>query len=296
MDWIAVDWGTSHLRAYAMAGTQIVDQATSAAGMGTLSRDGFEPALLALIDGWLGQKTRVPVIACGMVGARTGWQEAPYRGLPCAAVSAGALMTIVTDDPRIAVQIVPGLSQAAPADVMRGEETQIAGLLADHADQFDQVILPGTHSKHVMVAGQTVTGFTTYMTGELFALLSQQSVLRLSMVAEEGADAGPQGAAFAKGVELGATGALAHLFALRAEALLHDLTPAQARARLSGLLIGDELRHIRRATRPIAVIGSGDLAARYAQGLQLLGHRSHIFDGADLVIKGLAMARRKETV
>jgi 2-dehydro-3-deoxygalactonokinase len=112
-DWIAVDWGTSNLRAWAMAADGVLAEAVSDDGMGKLARDQFEGALLRLIAPWLGSG-RTKVIACGMVGARQGWQEATYRGVPCAPVAAGELTAVTTADARIDVAIVAGLSQSTP--------------------------------------------------------------------------------------------------------------------------------------------------------------------------------------
>ena len=98
-------------------------------GMGALERDEFEPALLRLIEPWLGQGP-MPIVACGMVGARQGWCEAPYVAVPCEPRWPDARSLRRARDPRLKVQIMPGLKQPDPADVMRGEETQIAGFLA----------------------------------------------------------------------------------------------------------------------------------------------------------------------
>lgn len=137
----------------------------------------------------------MPVIACGMVGSRQGWFEAPYRTTPCAPVAPGALTRVPTQDPRLDVRIAPGLKQVSPADVMRGEETQIAGALALLPD-FDGVLcLPGTHTKWAHVSAGEVVSFQTFMTGEMFALLSTQSVLRHSMISTDW-----DSAAFAAGV------------------------------------------------------------------------------------------------
>ena len=177
--WIAVDWGTSNLRAWAMGAEGPLAEAVSDDGMGKLQPADFEPALLRLISPWL-TAPRTPVLACGMVGARQGWREAPYRAVPCAPVDAAGVLHVPTD-PRLTFHIAPGLSQDRPADVMRGEETQVAGVLALHKG-FDGVIChPGTHSKWVHVSAGEVVSFQTFMTGEIFALLSTQSVLRHSM-------------------------------------------------------------------------------------------------------------------
>ncbi len=288
IDWIAVDWGTSNLRAWAMGAKGVLDQATSPDGMGTLTPDQFEGALLRLIAPWLGT-TPLRVVACGMVGARQGWREAPYRAVPC--LPTGGLMTIPTQDPRIIVQIVPGLSQSKPADVMRGEETQIAGVIALNP-RFDGVIcLPGTHSKWAHVSAGEVVSFQTFMTGEMFALLSKQSVLRHGM-------AGGQMdlAAFDEGVAEGIARPekiMGRLFSLRAEGLLNGLGADSAFSRLSGLLIGAELA----AAKPywlgqeVRLVGAPNLSANYARALQVQGVTAKILDDTACSIAGLTAAK-----
>lgn len=293
-DWIAVDWGTSNLRAWALGQGQILDHATSNEGMGSLTREDFEPALLRLINGWLPRGKVTPVIACGMVGSRQGWIEAPYRATPCTPVDPANLMAVPTRDPRLKMQIVPGLQQGQPADVMRGEETQIAGALALNPD-FDGVLcLPGTHNKWVHVSAGEVVSFQTFMTGELFALLSTQSVLRHGMAGE-----GSDDAAF----DLGLSDALsrpdrigAKLFSLRAEGLLNGLPPVAARSRLSGLLIGVELAAAKPywLGQPVSIIGNEGLARAYARALAAQGAAPHILPATDCTLAGLAAARAKE--
>ena len=238
-DWIAVDWGTTNLRAFAIGREGILAQAVSEDGMGRLDRDGFEPALLRLISPWLAEGTVTDVVACGMVGSRQGWHEAPYRAVPCTPLDAESLVTAPTRDPRIRVRLVPGLKQTSPADVMRGEETQIAGALA-LLPGFDGVIcLPGTHSKWAHLSAGEVVSFQTFMTGEMFALLSQASVLRHGMQGDGWDDAAFDAGvsdALARPERIGA-----RLFGIRAEGLIAELSAAAARARLSGLLIGMEL-------------------------------------------------------
>lgn len=288
-DWIAVDWGTSNLRVWAMGPDRVLASAASDDGMGQLPREGFEPALLRLVEPWLGARP-VPVVACGMVGARQGWHEAPYRAVPCAPVAAGAGVAVPGTDARLRVTLTPGLMQPRPADVMRGEETQIAGALALHPG-FDGVIcLPGTHSKWVQVSAGEVVSFQTFMTGEMFALLSRQSVLRHGM-AGDGWDA----SAFATGLEDGLQRPeriAAQLFRLRAEGLLAGLGPDAARARLSGLLIGTELA----AAKPywlgqrVMLIGAAGLVAHYSAALTRQGVACESLDATDCTLAGLARA------
>ena len=287
-DWIAVDWGTTNLRAWAMgADGRVLAHAESEDGMGKLARDGFELALLRLTGGWL--DSRPPVVACGMVGSRQGWCEAPYSTVPCAALDPGRVVIAPTKDPRLSVSIIPGLKQTQPADVMRGEETQIAGALRLMPNYDGVFCLPGTHSKWVHISAGEVVSFQTFMTGEMFALLSEASVLRHGMGGE-----GWDDAAFNAAV----TDALsrperiaARLFALRAEGLIAGLTPAAARARLSGLLIGTELA----AAKPywlgqrVTLIGAERLTAAYAAALAQQGIKAERLPATECTLAGLAL-------
>ena len=290
-DWIAADWGTSNLRVWAMGPDgAVLDRRASDRGMGQLAQADFEPALLALVDDWLAPGRVTPVLACGMVGARQGWAEAAYRAVPCAPVGL-PMTTAPTADPRLSVRIVPGLSQARPsADVMRGEETQIAGVLAAAGDWDGVVCLPGTHSKWAELSAGEVVSFRSFMTGELFALLATRSVLR------HGMDAGFDDAAFDAGLSdgLGRPEWLtARLFTLRAEGLLSGLSPAAARARLSGLLIGTELAAAKPwwLGRDVVIVGEGHLGGLYARALAAQGVPARQVVAEDATLAGLNRAR-----
>ena len=287
--WIAADWGSSNLRAWAIApdGATLAE-ATSAAGASALAAEAFEPALLALAGGWLGDG-RTDVIVCGMAGARGAWVEAAYSPVPCAPTPA-AFARAPTADLRLAVRILPGLRQDKPADVMRGEETQIAGLLA-HEPGFDGVAcLPGTHTKWVHVAGGEVVSFASYVTGEIFALLAGASVLRKT-VAQDGwseedfLQAAEDGLPRPERVP-------ARLFPLRAEALLHGLAPERARSRLSGMLIGAELAAAKHywLGRDVVLIGAAGLAGAYRDALAIGGLGARIADATEMTRSGLAAA------
>lgn len=288
-DWIAVDWGTTHLRAWAMGREGIDAEAMSDKGMGCLSRDEFEPALLALIEPWLGRGV-TPVLACGMVGSRQGWFEAPYRAVPCPPLAQGALVSVPLKDPRLTVQIAPGLKQPAPADVMRGEETQIAGALALHPGFDGAICLPGTHCKWAQISAGEVVSFQTFLTGEMFALLAEQSVLRHSLTTE-GWDDGAFDAGVADGMSRPER-LLAQLFRLRAEGLIAGLASGAARARLSGLLIGTELAAARPwwLGLPILLVGSQRLTQLYARALAAQGSPVQTLHARDCTIAGLALA------
>ncbi|WP_223421743.1 2-dehydro-3-deoxygalactonokinase [Tateyamaria pelophila] len=285
--WIAVDWGTSHLRAWVMRSDgSVIERRQSTDGMGTLDPTGFEPALQKLC----GDVLPVPVLACGMVGSRQGWAEAPYASVPCAPPGADAATTAKTTLEGLSVRILPGVKQARPADVMRGEETQIAGYLATNPG-FDGVIcLPGTHTKWAHISAGEIVSFRTAMTGEMFALLSAHSVLRHSM------GDGWDDAAFAAGVDQAISrpeSLAASLFSLRAEGLLDGLDPNAARARLSGLLIGAELAAMRPywLGQQVAMIGAQSLARAYTSALATQGVPVHQTPSAeDMTLAGLTAA------
>jgi len=290
-DWIAADWGTSNLRVWAMSSTgDILAEASSAQGMGRLDPAGFEPALLDLIGDWVdGPMT---VVACGMVGARQGWVEADYDRVPCPAATTG-FTKVATNNADLSVHIIPGIAQNAPADVMRGEETQIAGFLSRNKNWDGVICLPGSHTKWVHVSADEVVSFQTFMSGELFAAISGHTVLKHST-----SGTGWDAAIFETAVNETMSRPerlAAHLFSLRAEGLLHGMSNDAARSRLSGLLIGAELA----AARPywlgqqIAVIGAGDIASHYVKALALQGTPATQVQGDSVTLAGLTAAYRR---
>ena len=291
-EWFAVDWGTSNLRVWVFdAENQLLDHVSSTQGMGALSPETFEPTLIELIDPYLGQRVS-PVICCGMVGARQGWAEAAYMQVPCSAPDAKKALRVKSKDPRVDVRILPGLCQNTPADVMRGEETQIAGYLAKDPNFFGTLCLPGTHSKWTQISAEEIVSFRTFMTGELFALLSTQSVLRHALDTSEWSEDDYLEAlndAMSVPQQLSA-----RLFALRADGLLHGLSPTAVRSRLSGYLIGLELA----GAKPywlgldVVVIGDPKLTPLYTRALKAQGVSCLSQNGDEMTQAGLKAAYR----
>ncbi|MCX8953552.1 2-dehydro-3-deoxygalactonokinase [Ruegeria sp. NA] len=287
-EWIAADWGTSHLRVWAMQGATVLDCAQSDKGMARIEADSFQTALLDLVENWL-KDGPIDVIACGMVGARQGWVEAPYSTVPSQPLPQ-VPVRVPSTDPRIRAFVIPGLKQLTPPDVMRGEETQIAGFLGTRQNWDGVLCLPGTHTKWVQVSAGEIVSFRTLMTGELFDLLSAQSVLRHSIGEgwDEDAFADAVADTLSKPEQLAA-----RLFGLRAADLLHDQDKDIARARLSGLLIGAELA----ATRPywlgqqLAIIGADAVSRVYAAALRQQGAFVETANATEATLAGLALAR-----
>lgn len=265
-DLIGLDWGTTSLRAYRLdhAG-QILESRTRSWGIRQLPDGGFDAALADITGEW----PPCPRLACGMVGSRQGWREAPYLDLPADTTRlAGALCTVRAAD-GMDLCIVPGLRNPMGPDVMRGEETQLLGALALRPALANRSnwILPGTHSKWVSVRDGVVIDFCTMMTGELFALLCKHSILGTH---PEAAPADPD--AFTRGAlaarDSGGAGAFSRLFSARALMLDGVLAPAAVPEYLSGLLIAEELRSGLasgrfRADAPFQLIGDAALCARY---------------------------------
>ncbi len=287
--WIAADWGTSNLRCWAMsADHRVIDRAESNCGMQAVTTSGgdFETALLDLIHPWLRHGGTLPVSACGMVGAKQGWIEAPYVSAPCSPST--PTHRAATRSSQISVSIHAGVMQSHPADVMRGEETQIAGLLALQPDFEGLVCLPGTHTKWVTITDGRIQSFQTFMTGEAFALLTQHSVLRLTLATE-----GWDEAAYLEGLHSSIdspANLLSHTFRLRAESLLNGLDSTAARSRLSGLLIGHELSAIR-PTHHVILIGAESLTRPYQTALQTLDTKATVLDSDSATLAGLSASR-----
>jgi len=287
-DWIAVDWGTSSLRVWAIQGGRVIAQATSDAGMSRLDPAEFAPTLAGVMTDWH-VNSHTLIVACGMVGARQGWVEAPYRSVPCTPLGD---TTAATPTDGMTLHIIAGLKQPKPADVMRGEETQIAGFLARNPGWDGVICLPGTHTKWAQISAGEVISFQTFMTGEMFALLCDHSVLRHSVASDAWDQPGFLGAvadAMAKPERLAA-----RLFSLRACDLLDGTPPEVSRAALSGQLIGAELA----AARPywlgqqIAIVGADAQAGLYRDALAAQGVPATLGDATAMTLAGLTAAYR----
>jgi 2-dehydro-3-deoxygalactonokinase len=286
--WIALDWGTSNVRAWLIEDGRVVERRRSSDGMGRLAPEDYEARFLGLCGDFLRDGAPVTALVCGMAGAATGWRDAGYVPVPCAPGLSRPVRAPMAD-PRAEVFIYPGLCQSTPPDVMRGEETLIAGFLSQ-APAFSGVLcLPGTHSKWVEVQAGRVMSFRSFMTGELYALLAHHSVLRSCIDGAESDDS------FEAGLRagIGRPGLLsADLFALRAGFLLADGPAAPVGPKLSGLLIGAELAAMAPWDRPdpTVVIGDGDIAGLYLRACRLTAAPTTHVSAEDTALSGLRAA------
>ena len=270
---IAVDWGTSSLRGAQLdAAGRVVESRQFPRGIMTVAPGQFEAVFEECFGDWMQAPDALCLIS-GMAGSQQGWQEAPY--CPCPAGFEELASALHWLQPgRIA--IVPGLSclhsDGLPVpqhDVMRGEEIQIFGALALTGRRDATVVLPGTHSKWAQVEAGRVQGFRSFMTGEVFALLSQHSILSRTLAT----DAPWHEGAFVHGVQLAqrTPSVLSSIFATRTLALFGSLPAEQHASFLSGLLIGEELRAMHRAANAVLLVGNALLTGRYALALSSLG-------------------------
>jgi 2-dehydro-3-deoxygalactonokinase len=267
---IAVDWGTSSLRAARLADDgRVLEERSMPRGILTVPPGGFPAVFQDACGDWMRAPGALALI-CGMAGSRQGWMEAPY--CPCPAGFGDVASRLAWIEPG-RVAMVPGLSceRAGVPDVMRGEETQVFGALALLGLDSARLVLPGTHSKWVLVDAARIEHFSTYMTGEFYALLRRQSILARTM--PEG-DAELDAAAFERGVRHARDSAtLLHTaFSARTLALFDRLPASALPSYLSGLVIGEELRaQDLAAAGSVVVVGSEALTQRYELGLQILG-------------------------
>jgi len=273
--YIAVDWGTTNRRAYAMtADGTVVDALHDDRGVLALSPGDYPDAIATLRDRF-GAQT---IVAAGMVGSTRGWREAPYIDAPATLKALGAASLEVAPG----VRIIPGVAlRTGPRpDVMRGEEVQVLGAISTGAAPPTALFCqPGTHNKWIETVDGAITDFATVMTGELFALVRNHGILAGML---DGAVA--DGAAFRDGLRRGrdSQNLAAVLFEVRAGVLLDRLAPTDAAAYASGVMIGADIgTRTDLADRPVHLLGGGILAALYTVAIREAGgHVVTVPDGS----------------
>jgi 2-dehydro-3-deoxygalactonokinase len=275
---ISVDWGTSSFRAYLSDAEGVaLDAISGGEGALSLGAGEHEPYLVKQIFHWKSKYPASPVIASGMVGSRQGWIEAPYANCPAGFAEIAAATVIAPSTALGGVRIVPGVAtrdaRGAP-DVMRGEETQILGALEGSGARSGLFVLPGTHSKWARVSDGRIVGFETFMTGEVFAVLKEHSVLG-RMMTPPPRDGGAHDG-FKLGLEASAAlerpGDLLHaIFMARTFGLFDQVEPGELAEYLSGLLIGAEILAGARGAKSATLIGAPSLIARYVGAGAKLG-------------------------
>lgn len=293
---VALDWGTSSLRAFCYdAFGQLLETRRRPWGIMNLPAvtngetealpgAAFERAMHDTCGDWLSANSVPPVLACGMVGSAQGWKEAAYLDAPASLDDLACGLTQVNRGAKAPLYIVPGLLQRGSLpNVMRGEETQVLGVLASGSTNGDAPVLiglPGTHSKWVTAHGRNIQRFATFMTGEVFAALRGHTILGKTMQPASV----PDDAAFARGLAVAQgsaaeLGLLSHIFSSRTLGLTGALSPSAQADYLSGILIGHEVHALRflQAHHPaeglpsVVLYGESDLCRRYVRALESYG-------------------------
>ncbi|HEX7387360.1 MAG TPA: 2-dehydro-3-deoxygalactonokinase [Castellaniella sp.] len=281
---IALDWGTTSLRAYLLDGSgSSLAERNLPLGLMNLSRlpngeRDFLSAFKAACADWLDLRPGLPVIACGMVGSAQGWRQADYVDVPARVADICGRLLRIDTGLGVPLWIVPGLRKIdGLSDVIRGEETQVIGAMQCLAAQGPSLVaLPGTHSKWVLVEDGCFRTFDTFMTGEVYSALQAHTILGQLMIA--GAE---DRLAFDRGLKVAASeeaekGLLATLFSVRTLGLTGRVPAAGLADYLSGLLIGYEVNavarlyatRLRRSSRvPVVLCGTPALRRRYQRAL-----------------------------
>jgi len=304
---IALDWGTSSQRAWLLGdGGRILDGRRPEHGLLRTMADvdvtdaaararACEAVFLEVCGDWLRAHPAIPSIACGMVGSAQGWWEAGYLTVPTDLdIEAGALTVVRHGQGELYIvpglRLAPDLEHAIPGDVIRGEETQVIGALDLMPDSGRPrtVVLPGTHTKWLRIDNRKVNSFTTAMSGELYGLVTGHGILAYTATTAVRDDQ-----AFARGLAAASTapsrGLAAALFSARALALDGLLDPPSLPDYVSGVIIGDEVRHLLPEytdRERIVLCGNADLCRRYASALDLHGVATEIV-GEEITARGL---------
>ena len=274
-DYIAIDWGSTNLRAWWYQAGECYAHRSSANGITQLQGETPAAVFAKVTDGWPAQD--IPVIMAGMVGSNVGWKIAPYLPCPIGFSEIAGHLTSVAEG----FWIVPGLSvrHAENTNVLRGEETQLIG--ARQLCPAPLYIMPGTHCKWVQADNQQIHDFRTLMTGELHHLLLSSSLIGAGLPRQHENDL-----AYQRGLERGmsTTVPLAALFEIRAAHLLGVLAQDEVSDYLSGLLIGHEIASMVQYWQPdpthtITIVGNHLLADRYQRALTSLGYSAQQLDG-----------------
>jgi 2-dehydro-3-deoxygalactonokinase len=292
--YVAVDWGTSSFRLWLVDRSgDILGERRSQEGMMAAGKLGFPAVLQSHLDA-VGAANGLPVIVCGMAGARQGWVEAGYVDTPAPLASILKHAVAVPGQDRD-IRILPGIAQRDPMapDVMRGEETQLLGVLGMDAAGDALVCMPGTHSKWVRANGATVERFATFMTGELFDVISRETILSHAVAgADEETDVEAFQSAVTRAFETPANAANL-LFQVRSGQLLYGATPSSAREKISGTLIGLELAGGLAGGAPraaITLVASGRLQTLYQLAFDTVAIPVRSIGAEDAVRRGLSMA------
>ncbi|GAB3482864.1 2-dehydro-3-deoxygalactonokinase [Marinomonas epiphytica] len=269
---ICVDWGSSNFRAFLLdCQGKVLESKESTLGVLSIQPDHFEFVLTQELADWLDLPR--PILMSGMIGSRDGWQEVPYLNCPIELSQLYGHLCWLDTQLSQPVAIVPGIQCKGVGgfhDVMRGEETQLLGVLSYLSDQGSLpsellCCLPGTHCKWARLSNGQINTFSTTTTGEIFSLLDNESSLVKGLPKSTELNQ----LAFVKGLQASsdAGGFLHQLFSARSRLLCGDLMEHESRDYLSGLVIAEDIRSmlslLDQPDGPIVLVANDTLVERY---------------------------------
>lgn len=291
IDFLIVDWGTTNFRAFAIDEENNVQaQIELSMGLKQVSDGEFAKCLEQALEPWISGYQELPIYMAGMVGSSNGWVDVPYVSTP-ASVSKLANKTYRFTLPWGATAyIVPGISHKTDDDefdVMRGEEVQIFGLINKVNTGSFSAVLPGTHSKHVIVQNDELVLFDSYMTGELFSVIRDHTIIGRDIPQQRQSHS-----AFVKGVLSGQNGgATSQIFKARTGKIFTQIEENEVEDFLSGILIGSELKEL--DSESTYLVGNEKLCSRYQLACDTTHKASQFYSGDECFIDGMLLIKQE---
>ena len=284
IDWIAIDWGTTNFRAWFIKNDKVLKEVVKSNGIKNIPNKNFEDTLIKNINIPKNISSKIKIISCGMIGSKQGWLNSGYE--KSLHLKKNNLVKVKTKNRYLDFYIVKGLSQNNPYDVIRGEETQVLGYLQNNKNFSGIICLPGTHSKWIKISNGKIIKFKTYMTGELFEIISNNSILSHSIT-----DKKINIKVFKNSVLLSQKknfNFFDNLFEFRSRTLLSK-KKYYPKSELIAYLIGNEIKsniNNTKATKVI-IIGSKYNSKLYSQAMHALKIKNTIVDSKSITIAGL---------
>tara|TARA_B100000575_G_scaffold71478_1_gene55604 strand:- start:1634 stop:2530 length:897 start_codon:yes stop_codon:yes gene_type:complete len=289
-DWIAIDWGTTNFRAWIIKNDKVLKEINRPHGIKNISNKNFEEILIKNIKIPKINNRKIKIISCGMIGSKQGWLDTGY--VINLNLTKNNLVKVKTRNKYLDFYIVKGLSQKQPYDVIRGEETQVLGYLESNRKFSGFICLPGTHSKWIKITEGKLINFKTYMTGEIFEIISKNSILKHSIN-----DNKINTKVFKNSVLLSQKknfNLFDYLFEFRSRTLLTK-KKYYPKSELLAYLIGNEIRSNINTVRDfkVIIIGSDYNSKIYSKAMEILKINNKIVDSKKITINGLRILFNK---
>ena len=289
---IIADWGSTNIRAFLYLDGKEAERRDSSEGITKVQGRDCEAVFDKLTGAWFKEHGPLPVTLAGMVGSVNGWVDAPYLDCPADLSALASRLCPVTHSKGYDIRVIPGICvrDSANYNVMRGEETQLAGSL--RLAPADIYVMPGTHCKWVYMDGSRVQTFRTAMTGELHATLLKNTLVGFGLPEQK--KSAPE--TFKRGLQEGRDRALLPLlFEIRAARILGGVDPAEVSEYLSGVLIGNEIASLGSVAQgqKIGIVANNALAHRYAEAFKEVGIEVSLIDGEQAFREGIVPIARE---